>query len=69
MTVLVEVRDVTADECGCDYRSNPAAHDYLLAMPSLPSLQACIVICQKNQRAPEATRGQPLDTDLAIGRG
>ena len=46
MTALAEVKIVTADECGCDleYRSNPAFHDHLLAIESLPPLQASVLI-------------------------
>jgi hypothetical protein len=46
MTVLAEVKVVTADECGCDceYRSNPAFHDQLLSIESLPPLEACLLI-------------------------
>jgi hypothetical protein len=35
MTVLAEVKVVTADECGCDFTATPVFHDKLLGIEDM----------------------------------
>ena len=44
MTTLSEVKNGTADECGCEFTDEAAVHDLLLSMESLPTLRACLLI-------------------------
>jgi hypothetical protein len=46
MTVLAEVKIVSADECDCEFTSNPELHDRLLAMETLTAPYAGQLVSQ-----------------------